>query len=320
MINSSNHPMILQAKEAAFKPNFWLQLVMFYVVFSATSSITSIFIVVPVLYKLFFELDIINAVSQGIELSTEMLTQQIMGDPLIMLISLLVTGITTLAVIFYCRKIEKRSYFSMGFTKDGWIKHYLIGFAIGTGMLFVCAVIAYLAGSMQFAFSEKIAVGYILIFFIGFVIQGMSEEVVLRSYFMISLSTSCKVPIAIGVSSVVFSLLHITNPGFGLIPFLNITLFGIFMALYVLKTKNIWGACAIHSAWNFMQGNVLGIQVSGTGHLPTVAIMEPLAGHNLLSGGSFGLEGGLIVTGVLIIAIVITLFADKIKSAALKMV
>ena len=35
------------------------------------------------------------------------------------------------------------------------------------------------------------------------------------------------------------------------------------MALYMLKTDNIWGVAALHGAWNFAQGNLVGVAVSG---------------------------------------------------------
>ncbi len=35
------------------------------------------------------------------------------------------------------------------------------------------------------------------------------------------------------------------------------------MALYMLKTDNIWGVASLHGAWNFAQGNLVGVAVSG---------------------------------------------------------
>ncbi len=35
------------------------------------------------------------------------------------------------------------------------------------------------------------------------------------------------------------------------------------MALYLLKTDTVWGVAGIHGAWNFAQGNLFGILVSG---------------------------------------------------------
>jgi membrane protease YdiL (CAAX protease family) len=133
---------------------------------------------------------------------------------------------------------------------------------------------------------------------------------------MVSLSNRCHKALAVGISSVTFALLHLANPGISLLALLNLTLFGVFMAVYILRTDDIWGACAIHSAWNFAQGNLVGIRVSGTAQLPTVAVMQPLGEQTLFHGGDFGLEGGLIVTFVTLAAIALTLFLpQKAKKA-----
>ncbi|MBQ3216949.1 MAG: CPBP family intramembrane metalloprotease, partial [Oscillospiraceae bacterium] len=223
------------------------------------------------------------------------------------------TACTTVLSIIYCTKIEKRSFRSMGFVKEGWLLNYLKGFLIGTAMLFVCAAIAWALGALDFSFAKRIPVFYIIAFLFGFLIQGMSEEVLLRGYFMVSLANRCHVALAVTISSIAFSLLHLMNPGISLLALVNIGLFGGFMGVYVLRTDDLWGACAIHSAWNFVQGNILGIQVSGTGQLPTVAVMQPVAGMDLLSGGRFGLEAGLIVTIVTATAICFTLFLPRKK-------
>ena len=44
---------------------------------------------------------------------------------------------------------------------------------------------------------------------------------------------------------------------------ISIVLVGVLMALYMLKTDNIWGVAALHGAWNFTQGNLVGVAVSG---------------------------------------------------------
>ena len=199
----------------------------------------------------------------------------------------------------------------MGFRKQGWLLRYVKGYAIGTAMLLLCALVLWLMGDLDFAFAEKLPVLYLLVFFVGFVIQGMSEEVLVRGYFMISLSNRCHTALAVGISSVAFSLLHIFNPGITLLALLNLTLFGVFMAVYILRTDDLLGACAIHSAWNFAQGNLVGIRVSGSAQLPTVAVMNPIGEQTLFHGGDFGLEGGLIVTFVTLAAIALTLFLPQ---------
>ena len=315
MINFKNSPMLAQARQARFRPKWIIQILLFLLVCWVGNSIASLILTGPVLVAIFTDPELLLALTSGdVEASIDTsfaASMSVMEKPWIMLISLFATAATTLACIIYCRKIERRSFASMGFRKQGWLLRYVKGYAIGTAMLLLCALVLWLMGDLDFAFAEKLPVLYLLAFFVGFVIQGMSEEVLVRGYFMISLSNRCHTALAVGISSVVFSLLHIFNPGITLLALLNLTLFGVFMAVYILRTDDLLGACAIHSAWNFAQGNLVGIRVSGSAQLPTVAVMNPIGEQTLFHGGDFGLEGGLIVTFVTLAAIALTLFLPQ---------
>ena len=311
MISYQNNHMLTQAQQSRFKPKLIIQLLLFLAVYSVGNAIASVFLIGPTLFSIFTDPGLLTAINSGDVQAATSIAMAVMGNPWIMLISLFATAATTLACIIYCRKIERRSFASMGFRKQGWLLRYVKGYAIGTAMLLLCALVLWLMGDLDFAFAEKLPVLYLLVFFVGFVIQGMSEEVLVRGYFMISLSNRCHTALAVGISSVAFSLLHIFNPGITLLALLNLTLFGVFMAVYILRTDDLLGACAIHSSWNFAQGNLVGIRVSGSAQLPTVAVMNPIGEQTLFHGGDFGLEGGLIVTFVTLAAIALTLFLPQ---------
>ena len=65
---------------------------------------------------------------------------------------------------------------------------------------------------------------------------------------------------------------------------------------------------ALHSVWNLVQGNVYGIKVSGMETSCTVFSASLTGGREIFHGGSFGLEGGLAVTIVLLAGIAVLLF------------
>ena len=67
----------------------------------------------------------------------------------------------------------------------------------------------------------------------------------------------------IAISSSFFSILHLGNQGVTALSLISIVLVGVLLALYMLKTDNIWGVAALHGAWNFAQGNLVGVAVSG---------------------------------------------------------
>ena len=110
------------------------------------------------------------------------------------------------------------------------------------------------------------------------------------------------------ISSLVFATLHGLNPNLSVIALINLALFGVFAGLYAMREGSMWGISALHSVWNWVQGNFFGFEVSGNnaGGGTLINLME--TGADWLTGGEFGPEGGLAVTIVLVIGIAITLF------------
>jgi membrane protease YdiL (CAAX protease family) len=149
--------------------------------------------------------------------------------------------------------------------------------------------------------------GIIIIYFFGFFFQGMYEEVIFRGYFMTEIAAKKTIPLAIITNSVIFAVFHGMNPGVSVLAIINLVLFGVFASIFFLKSDSIWGICAIHSIWNFVQGNFYGIKVSGIDGINSVFRFESVSGKELINGGNFGLEGGLGVTIVLTAGVIIML-------------
>lgn len=225
----------------------------------------------------------------------------------LLLVQLFSTAIITFLTLLFCKTVQKRKLPSVGFRKPHALREYLLGALIGI-LLFAAAVgICALTGSVKLE-TSKFSVVMWLLFFVGFLIQGMSEEVLCRGYFMPSVARRHPLWLAVLLNSLLFSLLHAVNPSVTPLALLNILLFGVLISLYVLRRGDIWGACAMHSLWNFVQGNVFGISVSGTGSGASPLTATLPEGKALWNGGSFGLEGGLAVTLVLAVGILLIVF------------
>ena len=317
MLKKENSVMLTQAENARFKPNIVLQILIFIAVFIASSVAMGIIAIIPLAVSLFSNPDFLPAVTSGNEEQIISVAESVTNSDVFMIVALFLCVLEILIPILYCVLIEKRNIRSIGFCKEGFAKKYLFGFLIGAVMLALSEGIAMAFGAVSVTVSAKIPVVIILVYLLGYMIQGAGEEVMLRGYFLPSLSNSIAVPIAVGISSVAFSLMHLGNPGVTVLAIINIALFGLFMALYVLRTDNLWGACAIHSAWNFFQGNIFGVQVSGTGYSSSV-LTSSFNDKTLINGGSFGLEGGLAVTIVLAVAIALVIFIPKRKNAQIE--
>ena len=227
----------------------------------------------------------------------------------ITLVNLFATVLTTIVVILFCRVIQKRRYTSLGLGLKRAVPEYLLGTVLGIAMISAAALLGAAFGAIKLSFA-KFNVGLFLLFMLGYFFQGMSEEVLCRGYLMVSITRRNNVWRAVFVSSLVFSLLHIMNPGFGILPFINILLCGAVFGIYAIKRNSLWGACAMHSFWNFFQGNFFGISVSGTGAGANASVMqaETLEANKLLTGGTFGIEGSIATTIVMAAALLLVIF------------
>jgi len=298
----TNKPSIIQeAEKAKFKPHFMIQLLIFAVVFALGQIGAAIPVTVAMFRKLFQE-------EGGLDPNTVTGYATNMPQDL-MLVSLFSTLIATILTIVYCRFIERRSLHSIGFVKKKGVSDYFLGLLIGLILFSFSVLIAYLTGSVEFnGLNSNIPYGIILLFLIGFIIQGMSEEVILRGYLLVSLSTKIPVIAAILINSLIFSVLHFTNPGASPLAAFNIALFGIFASIFALKSDSLWGVCGIHSAWNFVQGNFFGFKVSGLDTSSSILSFTSSDAGSLFNGGAFGMEGGLGVTITLFVGIIVVLY------------
>lgn len=224
------------------------------------------------------------------------------------IITLFCTSIVILTAILYCTKIEKRSLYSMGITREHAGTHYGIGLAFGLVLFSLCIGIAALFGGIRFGgLRENVNPFIIILYLVGFGIQGFSEEITFRGYFMVSIMKKSSVTKAVCINSLAFAIAHMLNPGLTIVAFINLMLIGVLMSVYVIKTNNIWGAAAFHSMWNFAQGILYGISVSGTDAKSAVLLTES-TGAKIINGGLFGLEASIVTTIVVAAALGMLLY------------
>jgi membrane protease YdiL (CAAX protease family) len=232
---------------------------------------------------------------------------RISESDLILLVSLFSMVLLTLTVIVFSKLFQGRTVASLGLRRSGALVEYVAGLGIGILLFGATLGICLATGSANITRGQFSLIPWLL-FLIGFLIQGMSEEVLCRGYFLPTVARRHSLVWAIVTNSLLFSLLHGLNNGVEILAFLNIFLFGVLSSLYMLRRGNIWGICAIHSIWNFVQGNVFGLNVSGihTGHSLFKTSLP--SEKSLFNGGAFGPEGSLAATAVLTVGILILLF------------
>lgn len=214
---------------------------------------------------------------------------------------------SALTVYLFARFWEKRSRDALSLRlakKTSFLTEYGAGLLAGAALFTLALFVSVVPGAARVSLgAEKVSLGTLLLFFLGFAIQSFEEELLCRGYMLSALMGYCSVPVAVGLSSVLFAALHLLNSGISFIAFVNLILFGVLTALVTLRRGSLWAACGLHCAWNFVQGNIFGSAVSGLNLGPSVFATAFSPEKAILNGGSFGAEGGLAVTLVMGIGI-----------------
>ncbi len=233
---------------------------------------------------------------------------QIASSDIYTVVSLVATIGMTAVTIAFCRFIQKRRMDAIGFTRERAGKDYLIGFGMGFVLFSAAVLLCALTGALKITgFSGTFNIGVFVLFTVGFMLQGMSEEVICRGYLMVSIGRRYSMWVAVLSNALIFAALHLFNNGISVLALINLTLYGIFASLYFIERGNIWGVAAFHSVWNLVQGNFWGLRVSGMVTECSVFRSTLTDNRDIINGGAFGPEGGLAVTIVLAVGIVFML-------------
>lgn len=180
---------------------------------------------------------------------------------------------------------------------------YLIGFTVSLGL----GVIKITGISFDF----NVLAGTFFVFFAA----ASMEEIMVRGYIQGRLMTKMNKFGAMAVASLTFAAMHIPNPNIGLFPLFNLFLAGLMLGASYMYTRNLWFPIALHTVWNWIQGPVLGYEVSGTKMFPSVFHLN-LPEENIINGGRFGFEGSIICTILMIVgtAAIILCYERKDKN------
>ncbi|MFM6950942.1 MAG: lysostaphin resistance A-like protein [Novosphingobium sp.] len=126
------------------------------------------------------------------------------------------------------------------------------------------------------------------------VFSGVFEEILFRGIVFRQLEAWLGSWIALVLSSALFGALHIMNPGATWFSSVAIAVeAGILLGAAYMLTRRLWLAIGIHAAWNFTQGWVFSVPVSG-GEAPLGLLVTRRMGPDWLTGGAFGLEASVV--------------------------
>lgn len=202
--------------------------------------------------------------------------------------ALVLVGVSMLAYAAFVRWIERRPVAEFG--HEGAVREWAVGVALGFGAItLTVAIIAALGGYLVTGSNPASVLVPVLALSI---FSGVFEEIIARGLVFRLLEQWLGSWTALAISALVFGFLHILNPNATVLAAAAISVeAGILLGALYMLTRRLWMAIGLHMAWNFTQGGIYGIAVSGL-EVPGL-LVNTMQGPALLTGGAFGAEASL---------------------------
>ena len=233
---------------------------------------------------------------------------------------LIAIGLLSVAALAYLALWEDLRPCHAGVSIRPWqhsLRDFVLGYVGGAAIMSAAVIVATLIGGFDLAANlHQAHVGRVTVMALIYVFQAFGEEVLYRGACMMCMARKNAPIAALIVSSALFSLHHHFNPGYGPIAFVNLFLLAVLLGASVFVSGRIWIATAIHAAWNFFQGNVFGVNVSGAAPDLAGTIFTCTAKNApLVTGGQMGLEGSLVTTVALVVALAACAWLYRTRAA-----
>lgn len=201
---------------------------------------------------------------------------------------------------------------NMGFGIQGRGKDMFYGFAMAAAIYAIGYIVSLIAGWISID-GVHFDPSYLVVQFLFYIIVALMEESMMRGFVLgHMLDTGMNKFLALVLSAFIFACLHLGNPGMTNFSLFNLTLAGILLGATYIYTRNLWFPISLHLFWNFIQGPILGYDVSGTGARDTLIKLH-ISDNTLMNGGNFGFEASLPCTILMIIAIGLIIYNYETK-------
>jgi membrane protease YdiL (CAAX protease family) len=256
-----------------------------------------------------------------------LIVSPLLPDTRYLLTTAAITVGAVISIVLAAKSLDKRPWQQFGVHFHGKsLLRCALAFLLAGAAMGIIFLIEYALGWLTFTgfgWQRVNASVYLLSlgsYFLLMILVGFYEELVFRGYHIVNISEGLNGPGlsrrqavvgAVIISSVVFGAAHLINPNADWISTLNIGLAGALLALPFIITGSLSISIGLHVGWNFFQGGVFGFPVSG---VPARASLLQIQqkGPELLTGGGFGPEGGLMgIAGYLVIGAALVWYFKK---------
>jgi len=227
--------------------------------------------------------------------------------------------VVVLLLTWIMSKIERRPNSAYGLGGSRKVARFLSG--LGWGIVCLSLLVATLWKSGFLVIDSRLLFGsnilrYGGIWLLGFFLVGLLEEYVNRGYVQYTLTRGLagfyqwafktRHGAALGfwtsaiIVSTLFGLGHNSNPGESPIGLLSAGLGGMVFCFSLWRTGSLWWAIGFHTSWDWGQSFLYGVADSGLMVEHHLLSTHPV-GKPILSGGTTGPEGSILIVGILVV-------------------
>jgi uncharacterized protein len=229
-------------------------------------------------------------------------------SPLRIVEAILACVVAITAYNLFVRYVERRAVHELA--SAGAFKEWSSGVLIGATMFALTIGVIALMGHYQIVGRNPWS---ILLAFIPMVLtSGVVEEILLRGVFFRIMEDWTGSWLAIALSAALFGALHLGNSNATAVAGAAIAIeAGVMLAAAYMVTRRLWLAIGIHMAWNFTQGAIFGVAVSG--NESKGLLVSKLTGSDLISGGKFGVEASIfaVIFGIILSIVLLRIASQR---------
>lgn len=170
--------------------------------------------------------------------------------------------------------------------QKGWLKNLVLGamFAALAVTLIFLLVLGLGLIRVKGAYSANLAILFLKGSFL-YLVVALAEEYMNRGFALKSLVRGYKYTVAIVISALFFTVLHLPNKDISWLSIVNTFVFGILTGYVYIKSGSLWWPIGFHAAWNIVDGVVFGLTSTG---LYTRPLIKLTVESGLLTGGNYG--------------------------------
>lgn len=209
----------------------------------------------------------------------------------------------------FCHFVDRTSLRSLGLQARGWLAKLATGWGLGTILQLLIFAALGIAGWLTVERAEWQPVDF-SVSIISWLIISFNEELAFRGYILQRLAQAWGLPAAVVVSSLIFAMVHVLNPNVQPLAMVSLFVAGLLLACAYLVSRSLWLPIGLHIGWNLTEMHLLGFAGSGA---PEPALFRSVVdGPEVMTGGAFGPEGGLVGLAATLFGIIILVVAYQV--------